>query len=460
MFKTLIFWRISNIQSSRARASTSLLYQVYKLISYLVAVVAFPLFFIYSVISGKHQTGLKERLGFFAPVPESREKLPRIWLHAASVGEVQVARALIDELRRALPNATLILSTMTEQGQQVARRQLGNEVRCIFAPLDLPIIVRQAVKKLRPSVYICLETELWPNLLTRLKTENIPALLLNGRLSERSFNRYRLAPHFMARLLDCFTRIATIRQEDAYRYVAIGAERQRVTVLGNAKYDLHIDTTPETAGRYRSMLQLTQDQPLLVAGSTHGNEETLLIETFRRVRKALPGLILVIAPRHLERIEEIETAYLAQGLTLDRLSRCKEKGRTADIVLVDSMGELTGLYGAASYIFCGGSLVNRGGHNLMEAAIWGVPVCYGPFMKDFLDAKELLEKAQTGFMINSPTELAATIIGFAEKPEQYAQAGQRARQTALAQQGSAAKQVQLIMEILTQRKENGSPASA
>ncbi|MDH4321069.1 MAG: 3-deoxy-D-manno-octulosonic acid transferase [Desulfobulbaceae bacterium] len=438
----------------------SLLYQVYKLISYLAVAAALPIFLIYALISGRHLNGLAERFGFFAPLSINHENSPRIWLHAASVGEVQVARALINELRQALPNATLILSTMTEQGQQVARRQLGDDVRCIYAPLDLPIVARLAVKKLRPTAYICLETELWPNLLARLQHDNVPAVLLNGRLSERSFKRYRLAPRFMASLLDCFSRIATIRPADAERYIAIGAAPQRVAILGNAKYDLHIDATPETAGRYRERLQLTAGQPMLVAGSTHGDEETMLVETFRRAKRSLPDLVMVVAPRHIERIDEIEAAYRVLGLEANRFSHCKTAGRTADIVLVDGMGELTGLYGAASYIFCGGSLVNRGGHNLMEAAIWGKPVCYGPSMKDFLDAKELLEAAQAGFMVNSPAELADTIIGFAENPEQYAAAGQRARQTALAQQGSAGKQVQLILEVLTQRNENGHSAIA
>ena len=424
-----------------------MLYQVYKLLSYLVFAIAFPPLFVFSIITGKHRTGLAERFGFFEPYPDHENH--RIWLHAASVGEVQVARALIDELRREFPDADLILSTMTEQGQKVAKQQLANKVRCIFAPLDLSIIARQAIKKLRPSVYVCLETELWPNLLHQLKKNNVPAVLLNGRLSERSSSRYRLAPRFMTSLLACFDKIATIRQEDADRYIAIGAEPQNVSVAGNAKYNLDIDTSPETAKRYRKMLQLGDKQPLLVAGSTHGNEEELLIETFRLAKEKLPDLVMAIAPRHLERLEEIETAYLAQGLKFNRLSHCRKESRTADIVIVDSMGELTGLYGAATYVFCGGSLVERGGHNIMEAAIWGLPVCYGPSMKDFLDAKELLEAAQAGFMIETPAKLAATIIGFAEKPDQYAQAGKRALQVALAQKGTARKQVQLVKDLLT-----------
>ena len=399
-----------------------------------------------------------ERLGFHDPVLDCDTSC-RIWLHAASVGEVQVARALIDELKKEFPDAPLILSTMTEQGHRVATQQLADKARCIFAPLDLPVIVRKTIKKLRPSVYICLETELWPNLLHRLNTDNVPAILLNGRLSERSCARYEKAPRFMTELLACFTWLATIRQEDADRYIAIGAEPQRVMVLGNAKYDLDIDTSAETAERYRNLLQLTESQPLLVAGSTHGNEETQLLDAFRAAKKVLPELVMAVAPRHLERLAEIEALYLKQGIAFNRFSHCKTGNRTADLVLVDSIGELVGLYGAATYVFCGGSLVNRGGHNIMEAAIWGKPVCYGPNMKDFLDAKELLEKAQAGFVVHSPAELAATIIDFSNKQEEYALTGQRARHAAIAHQGSARKQVQLVKKLFTQMNENGSPAS-
>ncbi|MDH5297385.1 MAG: 3-deoxy-D-manno-octulosonic acid transferase, partial [Desulfobulbaceae bacterium] len=298
------------------------------------------------------------------------------------------------------------------------------------------------------SVYVCLETELWPNLLLQLQRCRVPAILLNGRLSERSFRRYRLIRGFMAKVLACFARIAVIREEDAKRYIGLGAAPQRVSVLGNAKYALAIDTSPDTADRYRQWLGLTDDQPLLVAGSTHGGEEAMLLETLRAAKTKIPSLVLALTPRHLERLAEVESLLKTRDLPFDRLSSCKSRGRRSDIVLVDTMGELTGLYGAATFIFCGGSLVPRGGHNLMEAAIWGKPVCYGPNMKDFLDAKELLEAAGAGFLVASPQELADTICTFTNHPDQYREAGRRARETALTQQGSAKRQVQLIKELL------------
>jgi len=430
------------------RIATSLLFRAYQLTSCLIFTVAFPVFFLYSCCTGKHRTGLGERFGFFKSADNGTSSAQRIWLHAASVGEVQVARALIDELKKEFPDAALILSTMTEQGQRVARQQLGPEVRCIFAPLDLPQVVRRAVDRLKPTVYLCLETELWPNLLHRLEDRRIPAILLNGRLSERSFRRYEKIRGFMARVLNGFAAIAVIRPDDAKRYVALGAAPQRVSIVGNAKYDLTVDTSTSVALRIRRQLGLAPDQPLLVAGSTHGGEEAMLLETLHAVQTRLPDLVLALAPRHLERLPEVTALLSGAGEPFDLLSHCKANGRTASVVVVDTMGELSSLYGAATFVFCGGSLVPRGGHNLMEAAIWGRPVCYGPDMKDFLDARELLETAGAGFTVASPQALADTLLRFIDQPDLYATASAKAQEVALAQQGAARRQVQLVKTLL------------
>ncbi len=431
------------------RTATSLLFRVYQLLSYLLFIVAFPVFFIYSCLTGRHRTGLDERFGFFEPgVDGDQAAAQRLWLHAASVGEVQVARALIAELQKTFPDATLILSTMTEQGQRVARRQLGGQVRCIFAPLDLPVVVRRAVRRLRPSAYICLETELWPSLLHHLKEERIPAVLLNGRLSERSCRRYARVRDFMAGILESFAALAVITPQDGQRYLALGAPPPRLTVAGNAKYDLAVNTSSEVAAACRQRLGLTAAQPLLVAGSTHGGEEAKLLETFRAMKQRLPELILVLAPRHLERLAEVEAMLAAAGEPFERLSRCQHQGRATAVVVVDTMGELVTLYGAATFVFCGGSLVARGGHNPMEPAVWGRPVCYGPDMRDFRDAAELLEAAGAGFPVATPAELTATLLRFVDRPDLYATAGQRARDTALAQQGAARRQVALVKKVL------------
>jgi 3-deoxy-D-manno-octulosonic-acid transferase len=353
-----------------------------------------------------------------------------IWLHCASVGEVLLARILIKELTKILPEADFVLSTMTEQGMEVARKQDGEKVCCIYAPLDLVGIVGRSIQKIRPSLYICLETELWPAFLLEAKRSGVKLVLLNGRLSEGSYQRYQLVKGFMRRILSCFSMISVVQPTDAKRYMSLGAEPEIIRVLGNAKYDQDMDSLVlESEEQYRAWLNLHPGQPLFVAGSTHTGEEEMLLAVFQDLKKAtgMQNLIWVLAPRHLQRLGEVE------GM----------------LNLVDSMGDLAGLYSIASYIFCGGSLVERGGHNIMEAAILGKPVFYGPSMKDFSDAAELLESVGGGFPVSGPEDLTESILYFMDHPEEYNTSALRAREIAVTQQGAARKQALLVKEVLS-----------
>jgi len=374
-----------------------------------------------------------------------------IWLHGASVGEVLLAGILMKELAEILPEADFVLSTMTEQGMEVARKQAGEKVRCIYAPLDLVGIVGRAIRKIKPSLYVCLETELWPAFLLEAKRSGLRLVLLNGRLSEISFQRYRLVKGFMEKILSGFSMISVIQPIDAKRYKSLGAEPEKVRVLGNAKYDQDMDgLAPESEEQYRSWLNLRQGQPLFVAGSTHTGEEEMLLGVFQSLKKTsgLQDLIWVVAPRHLQRLAEVEGMLKQKQVPYERLSDVKVSERRTDIILVDSIGDLGGLYSVASYVFCGGSLVERGGHNIMEAAIFGKPVFYGPSMKDFSDAAELLESAGGGFPVSGPEALTESILYYADHPEEYDEASRRALEIAATQQGAARKQALLVKEVL------------
>jgi 3-deoxy-D-manno-octulosonic-acid transferase len=426
-----------------------LFYTVYQLIGWLLFIVAAPFFLFYIVVTGKHRQGLKQRLGFLKNIQIPKNKKIRIWLHAASVGEVQVARALISQIHKLLPEAAIIVSTVTRQGYAVANNQLPEDVVCIFAPLDLAGIVNRTINKIRPDIYICLETEIWPNILKQTRKFGAKLILLNGRLSESSLAGYSQIKRFIKEILACFSLVAVIHEGDAKRYSALGVAPEKIRILGNAKYDLSaVQTDPQLADTYRSMLDLHQEQPVLVTGSTHTGEEKLLIDVFKNIQQRLPDLIWVIAPRHLRRLEEIERLLSEHEIDHQRLSNIKEQSRTTDVVLVDYMGELANIYSVARYVFCGGSLVERGGHNVLEAAIWGAPVFYGPSMKDFMDAKELLESQNAGFPVTDPMDLAAKIVNFENNPQEYEAAGRRALQVARTQVGSAEKQVALIKEAL------------
>jgi 3-deoxy-D-manno-octulosonic-acid transferase len=424
-----------------------LFYLLYNVLVLTGFILGFPVFLLYCLLTGRHRDGLRERLGFPA-LPPVTGNGKRLWLHAASVGEVQAARALLPALREELPGATLMVSTMTGQGLQVARSQLGSDVTCFLAPLDLPFAVSRAVHRAKPDLYIDLETELWPNLLLQLKHQGAKIVLLNGRLSERSFGRYRKIAGLTGKALGCFSRIAAIGENDARRFAALGADPAIIEVNGNAKYDRLLPGEGQTADGYRQRLSIAPDQPVLIAGSTRGGEEELLLGTWRQLRQKWPELIFILAPRHIERLAEITALLSAAGESCDLLSELPPRRRRHPIVLVDTLGELAGLYAVGSFIFCGGSLVPRGGHNIMEAAAWGKPVFYGPHMKDFADAKEILETAGAGFEIDSAAGLTAAILSLADHPQAYARAAQGAAAAVRSQAGSARRQARLAASVI------------
>ena len=426
-----------------------MLYTLYQLCGWLFFIVVSPFACVYLGLSGKHRQGLRQRFGHVEDVQLDEDKPVRIWLHASSVGEIQVAKALIAEIKKQLPEASIVVSTGHRQGLIMAENQLPDDVPCFFSPLDLIGIVNRTLKTIRPTIYVCLETELWPNIIRQTQHHGAKLFLLNGRLSENSYAGYRKIKGFMSDLLSCFTKISVIQGGDAKRFRGLGADPANIRILGNAKYDQSIiQADPHLAERYRQMLDIHRQQPVLVTGSTHTGEEAMLIEAFRSLQQRLPDLVWVIAPRHLRRLTEIEKIFEEQGIATMRLRQVQEQGRSAEVVLVDTMGELAGLYSIATYVFCGGSLVERGGHNVLEAAAWGTPVFYGPHMADFSDAKALLEAEGAGFCVKTPQELTSRLLYFIEKPEEYAVAGRGALKVASRQQGSAQKQIALIKEDL------------
>jgi 3-deoxy-D-manno-octulosonic-acid transferase len=428
-----------------------LLYGLYQLLGWLTFIIVFPFFLVYSLCTGRYREGLGQRFGFLGVAGQKQNQAMTIWLHGASVGEVLLARILIKELAKILPKADFVLSTMTEQGMLVARKPAEVNVRCIYAPLDLVGMVGRPIQKIRPALYICLETELWPAFLLKAKKAGVKLVLLNGRLSERSFQRYQLVKGFMTGILSSFSMISVVQLSDAKRYMILGAEPGKVRVLGNAKFDQNMESLAlESEEKYRSWLNLRPGQPLLVAGSTHTGEEEMLLSVFLDLKKAtgMQDLIWVVAPRHLQRLNEVEGMLKQKQVPFERLSDVKVTERKADTVLVDSVGDLAGLYSVASYVFCGGSLVERGGHNIMEAAILGKPVFYGPSMRDFSDAAELLESVGAGFPVSGPEALTEAILYFMNHPEEYDTASRRAREIAATQQGAARKQALLVKEVL------------
>lgn len=396
--------------------------------------------------------GLYGRDGLVNASSPSETDKPVIWVHAASVGEMQAAILLVTTLQQRFDGYRFVLSATTKQGSQLAESRLPH-ISCIMAPLDMPQAVQRALSAIRPALYICLETELWPLLLHTLQARKVPMLLLNGRMSARSFGRYRKIAAHIAALLNGFSKIALISPRDRERFAGLGVTPKRMSVAGNIKFDLPFaDEKAETIRTvYRTRLNLAEHEQLLICGSTHGGEEALLVPVFQELAQAMP-LVLLLAPRHLERLAEVEALLQSLGLDFEYYSNFGDtpgSTRRAAVVLLDTMGDLADLYSAGDFIFCGGSLLPRlSGHNIMEAARWGRPVYFGQHMKDWRDAADLLMSAGGGFQVENTEALTALIHRHATSVMDYDKACRAARDCAASQRGALARQMAMLQDFL------------
>ena len=379
-----------------------------------------------------------ERLGSIRPAIGERV----IWLHAVSVGEVQAAEPLIRALLQK-PDYSLLITTTTPTGSVRVADLFGDEVEQLYAPYDLPGAVARFLDRIQPQLGIIMETELWPNLFNGCRKRDIPLLLVNARLSARSTAGYRRVSRLMAKTLAAVTAIAAQTPRDAKRFASLGADPGRITVTGNLKYEP--DVSPalrEQAGELRK--QWGESRPVWVAGSTHEGEEELLLDAFRQVRRQLPDCLLVLVPRHPERFAEVDALCHRRGYrTVLRSERTVCTAGT-DIFVGNTMGELTLFYAAGDVAFVGGSLVHRGGHNLLEPAVAGIPLVTGPHVENFQEICTLLVRVGVCRRVESVADLAEAVSHWLLHDDERQQAGQRGRQTVEENRGALGSVLELI----------------
>lgn len=318
-----------------------------------------------------------------------------ILIHAVSVGEVLAAIPFITALKKRHPGLNIVVSTITDTGRKVACERLAGVVAgVIYLPFDIPFVIKSVIRRVRPKVFVTLETELWPNLFRTLGKAGIPVVILNGRISEKSFRGYGKIRFFLKGVLDNAALFCMQDEPYARRIIALGAEEARVRIIGSFKFDISL---PAISASSASYLQWAEGigGPVIVAGSTHRGEEALILDAFIRLREHFPSLALIIAPRHPERFDEVERIINDRGIDYRRRSRPTEEGKadkSAAVILLDSVGELSSVYALSDIAVVGGSFVEHGGQNPLEPAYWGKPVVCGPSMKNFPFIKDFYEK--------------------------------------------------------------------
>jgi len=430
----------------------NLAYRAYNFVSSGIFLLFFPPFWLYTRLTGRYRKNFNQRLGLY---PEKLvDKIagsPRIWLHAASVGEVSAAAAIAESLFLLMPDCAIILSTTTEHGQAFAKDKLGSTATCIYAPVDFVASVRKAFLTLKPDILVCLETEIWPNWLLEAYGMGIKTAIVNGRISVRSIKGYLKIRPLIKATLEHVGVFSMIRAEDAARIKMMGAPAERIEINGNAKYDLLLQNTDVFyKKRMKKLFNLEGNEPVFVAGSTRSSEEEIVLDVYEKVIRSCPQTLLIIAPRHVERVHYIETLLKDRGFSYQLRTDLDSKSglRTEPVVLVDTIGDLQAIYSLASVVFCGGSLVPLGGQNILEAAAWGKPVLYGPSMEDFVDAKELLEKTGGGIQVADGRELAEKALYYLNNPDAADTIGALAQKAVMSNKGAAGKHAEVIHNLL------------
>ncbi len=430
-----------------------ILYGAYNILLGLGALLLVPYYGVKIALTGKYRKSVARKLGFIPPeIAASLAGRPRVWVHAVSVGEVTAAAPIVAALRAALPAACLVLSTSTETGQEMAGRLVPEATALIYYKVDIPAVVRKVIGLVRPDVFVITETELWPNFLRECNRLGVRVVMVNGRISPRSFGRYAKTRILWERVLKGVEAIGVISEVDAERVRAMGAEPEKVRVLGNAKYDgLASRVNPALREEIARTIGAGETSRFLVAGSTHEGEEEVLFDVYRRLLPDHPDLRLIVVPRHIERGEAVVSLARQRGFEdVLRMTEIRAgKGPAGQrVIVVDVIGELFKVYGLATAVFCGGSLVPRGGQNILEAAAWGKVVLYGPSMEDFLDERAMLEEAGAGITVRSGDELHGWFDRLLRDPGELEKRGESGRARVMASRGASGRYAEMIIKAL------------
>ncbi|MCD6581702.1 MAG: 3-deoxy-D-manno-octulosonic acid transferase [Desulfuromusa sp.] len=430
-----------------------MVYLLYNLLLLLSALFLVPYYLLRGFRYGKSRRGIRERLGYYSPEQLSllREK-KTIWIHAVSVGETRAAMPLIRQIRLQYPDFLILVTNVTETGHAIALedKEIG---LCLFFPFDFSWAVRRALSTVNPKLIIIVETEIWPNFTRQAHQFEIPLILVNGRISDRSFPRYRFFRFLLRPILDRFSSFCMQSQTDAERITALGAPDGRVENTGNLKFDHDLmEVTTEQVQQKKNQYQLPEQVAILVAGSTHEKEEKQLLEAYRQISTQIERkLLLVLIPRHPERKREVQALLKETGFKY-RLRSSLQEGdgllSPGDVLLVDTLGEVLDFYSVADLVFVGGSLVPIGGHNLLEAALLEKPVIFGPHIHNFKEISAKLIRAGAGVKVANQSELVRQSIIILNDPARCRAMGQAGSSLIVENAGTTERTMRHISKAL------------
>lgn len=391
--------------------------------------------------------GFGQRLGYFPFSPQQEGIKGSVWVHAVSGGEIAAAVPVIQELKKNRPDQTILLSTSTEAGLTMSKKVSAEIEAAFYFPLDTSWIIKRVLNSLSPRAIVILETEIWPNLVWEAARRNIPIIMINGCIQDKNLAGYRRFSFFFKDVLRAYSLCCMQSGEDGERIKSLGAEAERVVVTGNTKFDHPAPLTQDTEPALLKVKEdwgLSDSSQIVVAGSTHPGEEEIILDAFQQIQH--PGLRLILAPRHLKRIKEVEDLLQKRGVRY-----CLRSGGAdpeAEVMVLDTYGELARVYGLADLVFVGGSLVPIGGHNPIEPALLGKPILFGPYMENFRDIRRTLLARKATVEVRDGNQLTEELARLLNNPAEAAGLGQAALEVIEENRGAARRNAKLIAGFL------------
>ena len=427
------------------------MYALYSALLAFFLLLTLPYWLLQMMRHGKYRAGLRQRFGGVPPALLDHGEQPAIWVHAVSVGEVVASSAVIRALQHKFPSHRVLISTTTSTGQKLAAQRFGVD-NVFYFPLDFSFAIRPYLDALRPELVVVAETEFWPNFLRLAKRSGARVAVINCRISDRSFPGYKRFRFWLPLLLvktltsvDCFL---AQTEEDRRRLMEIGAAESKITVAGNLKFDVAPPPSPQVVASLRESFARSEAGPVLVCGSTLEDEEGSLLSAFRNILVNHPRAVMILAPRHPERFAEVAELVEKLGFRMWRRSLWSGEPLAGCVFLVDSIGELAALYCLATVAFVGGSLVPRGGHNILEPALCGVPIVTGNHYENFRDVVNYFA-SRNAVRIVGIAELPLVFMELIENSEERAALGRNALAALESQRGATDRTISALLQLMS-----------
>ena len=417
----------------------------YDLIFLLFSIVYLPIYF----FKRKFHPGFCLRLGILSPNLELNKP---IWIHAVSVGEAMAIRLLIEQLRNIYPDKKFVISTVTPTGNKIAKSIARDGDFVTYLPLDFSFIVKRVIGKIDPSVFIIAETEIWPNLISYLYKKNIPIITVNGRISDSSFRGYLAIKFLIKNILKKVSLFCVQTERDAFRFKALGVREEKIKVSGNMKFD-KTDYANIKSADYTDLkkkLRLKNEDKIFIAASTHLGEEEMILNVYKELWQEFPDLNLIIAPRHPERSKDIAKIVSKFTFCSRFISRLSESPAcaTKSVFILDFIGQLINFYSIADIVFVGGSLIKKGGHNILEPASLAKPIIFGPYMFNFKDIADLFLSNKAAILVNNEEKIRTQIMYLLTNPSAATELGERAKKLIQQNQGATRRNSELITKFI------------